>query len=499
MDQEHLEADPATLGRYRVTGRLGLGPMGRVLLGVDEAGRQAAIRVVHPPLAAEPGFRDRFRQEVRVAATAPPWFVAPVLDADPDADPPWLATAYVEGPPLHMFVAEHGPLGRQGTVALAVRLAEGLVAIHSAGLVHRDLKPSNVVLAADGPRVVDFGIARAGDGSPFAGGPVMGTPAYLSPELVAGARDVGPASDIFSFGSVIGFAAAGRPPFADGSPAAEAHRVAAGPPDLGPIDAGLREVVLACLAKDPAARPSAAQVRDRLRALDEPDAAAGVAPPTLVVAPHAGAAPPAQAAQQTMIGRPVVSGPADGTRRRRGLVAAVVAGAVAAAAIVVLAVVLINRGNDQAPVAQPPAAGGSPAPAVAPPTSGAGGQEIDVATDDRFGSGSARFATPSGNIACVLAPGEARCDVRERSWQIPQAPADCDLAFGTGAVLTAGQEGQLSCVGDTLADPSLEELAYGQAVRLGDVVCSSRETGVRCEDERSGHGFAVARASYDLF
>ncbi|OLT15833.1 hypothetical protein BJF78_15450 [Pseudonocardia sp. CNS-139] len=126
-------------------------------------------------------------------------------------------------------------------------------------------------------------------------------------------------------------------------------------------------------------------------------------------------------------------------------------------------------------------------------------QVFDVATDTRFGNGQARFATPSGNIACLLQAGEARCDVRNRTWPIPPAPASCTLDYGTGTVVAAGRPGELSCVGDTIADPSLPELAYGQGVRLGDLVCVSRETGVRCEDERSGHGFAVARASYDLF
>jgi eukaryotic-like serine/threonine-protein kinase len=427
-----------------------------------------------------------------------------VLDADPDAETPWLATAFVEGPPLHRFVAEHGPLGQQGTVALAVRMAEGLAALHGAGLAHRDLKPSNVILAEDGPRLVDFGIARTADGTPYAGAPALGAPTFLSPELVAGARDVGPASDIFSFGSVIVFATTGRSPFAAESPAAEAHRVAAAPPELGPVDAELREIVLACLHKDPAARPSAAQVRDRLRAIDEP-APAPVAPaPVAPAAPPASAGaptvitgpPPAAVSAPTMVGAPVIHPPDDG-RRRRGVASAIVAAAVAVAAMAALAVVLINRPGttgEAAPASPPPAAS---APSAAPPTGGI--QEFDVSRDDRFGDGRARFATPSRNIACLVEPGEARCDVRERTWQIPQTPSDCASAYGTGAVVTQGQRGELSCVSDTLVDPSLRVLQYGQAVRLGEIVCTSRETGVRCEDEGSGHGFAVARASYDLF
>jgi serine/threonine protein kinase len=306
QEQENGAPDPPTLGRYRVTGRLGNGPLGTVLLGEDEAGRRAAIRVIPAELAGEPGFRDRFRREIQVAATAPPWFVAPVLDADADADPPWLATAFVDGPPLHRFVAEQGPLGRQGTVALAVRMAEGLVALHSGGLAHRDLRPSNVILAEDGPRLVDFGIARTADGTPYAGAPAFGPPAFLSPELVAGRQDVGPASDVFSFGSVVVFATTGRSPFA------EAHRVASAPPELGPVDPELREIVLACLHKDPAARPTAAQVRDRLRALDEVSTAAPVRVPAPVPAsapveaPTVVAAPPQVSLDSsTLVGAPI--------------------------------------------------------------------------------------------------------------------------------------------------------------------------------------------------
>jgi hypothetical protein len=180
------------------------------------------------------------------------------------------------------------------------------------------------------------------------------------------------------------------------------------------------------------------------------------------------------------------------------VVTAVVAAAVAVVAIAVIAVALVNRPatTGSAAPAPPPAAG---APAAEAPTSG-GVQEFDVSRDGRFGgAGTARFATPSRNIACLVSSGQARCDVRERSWQIPQTPSDCTATYGTGAVLGQGQRGELSCVSDTLVDRSLRVLQYGQAVRLGEIVCTSRESGVRCEDEGSGHGFAVARASYDLF
>src|SRR6201991_1646177 len=279
--------DPRVLGRYRVTGRLGTDGMGRVLLGVDDGDRRAALRVVHPQLAARPGFRARCRGEVQPAAPAPPWFAAAVLDADPDGDPPWLATAYVEGPTLQAYVEANGPLNRQGTVALAVRMADGLVALHGAGLVHGDLRPSNVVLAEDGPRLMDFGISRAAEsaaGAPTTGHVITG-PDFLSPEQVGGHRDVGAAGDIFSFGSLIGFAAPGRAPFGADSVPGVGHRISHTAPDLGPIDGPLRDAVLACLTKDPAARPTAARVRDLLRLLDQPEPPAAPAPAAAVAAP----------------------------------------------------------------------------------------------------------------------------------------------------------------------------------------------------------------------
>lgn len=291
--------DPTTLGRYRVQSRLGAGGMGRVLLGVDDAGRRVALKVVHPELAADPGFRERFRREVQMAASAPAWFTAPVLDADPDAERPWLATAYVEGPSLQTYVAEQGPLGEQGVAALAVRMADGLVALNAAGLVHRDLKPSNVLLADDGPRLIDFGISRAADTTALTQtGHVMGTPEYMSPEQAGGERDIGPASDMFSFGSLLVFAASGRSPFAADSAAASLYRIAYSEPDLGPLTGRVHEAVHACLTKDPAGRPTASQVRGLLQSADDQAGATVVAGP-----------PPAAAASPTLVGAPVQTRP----------------------------------------------------------------------------------------------------------------------------------------------------------------------------------------------
>lgn len=524
--------DPSTLGRYRVQSRLGAGGMGRVLLGVDDTGRRVALKIVHTELAADPGFRERFRREVQMAASAPAWFTAPVLDADPDAERPWLATAYVEGPSLQSYVTTQGPLGEPGVAALAVRMADGLVALHAVGLVHRDLKPSNVLLADDGPRLIDFGISRAADTTSLTQtGHVMGTPEYMSPEQAGGSRDIGPASDMFAFGSLLVFAASGRSPFAADSAAASLYRISYAEPDLDPLTGRVREAVHACLTKDPAGRPTASQVRGLLRAADaEARADATAALP----APLSLSKGPAQDPSPTLVGVPAPSAPVPldvvptgagwpaemppaGTypvhdvpaygsppqaRRRPWLIPVAVAVAVLLLAGVGLAAYLLvgnSRGNT---VAAPPApsATDAPSPAAGPSTDPtAGATIIDARTDGRFGTDLARFATPSRNIACQLSAESARCDVAQRSWQTPPKPADCAGDYGGGATLSGSGSGALTCAGDTVADPSLVVLDYGQGVRFDDVVCVSRETGLRCQNTATGHGFRVARASYDLF
>jgi hypothetical protein len=246
---------------------LGTGGMGRVYLGRSAGGRLVAVKVIRADLSGDPEFRARFRREVEAARKVHGFYTALVVDADADGPVPWLATAYVAAPSLGQAVASGGPLAPDAVQSLAAGLAEGLAAIHRAGVVHRDLKPSNVLLAADGPRVIDFGISRAAEASSLTQtGLIIGSPGYMSPEQAEG-RDVGPASDVFSLGAVVCFAATGHGPFGSGSAAALAYRVVHGVPDLGGVPGGLRYLLERCLAKDPGSRPAAAAILAELASM----------------------------------------------------------------------------------------------------------------------------------------------------------------------------------------------------------------------------------------
>jgi Protein kinase domain len=259
-------ADPRLIGPYQLLGRLGAGGMGRVFLGVSAAGRPVAVKVVHAELAADPEFRTRFSTEVAAARKVSGLFTALVVDADVDAPVPWLATSYVAGPSLSEAVRNSGPLTAWSLLALAAGLAKSLTAIHAAGVVHGDLKPSNVLLAPDGPRVIDFGISQAAEAAPLArAGLVVGTPSFMAPEQAAG-EEVGPRSDVFSLGAVLAFAATGRKPFGAGPPAAVLERVVRVAADLEDAPAAVRPLIEQCLAKDPLRRPTAAELLARVTA-----------------------------------------------------------------------------------------------------------------------------------------------------------------------------------------------------------------------------------------
>lgn len=322
---------PEHIGDYTVERELGSGGMGRVYLSRSRGGRTVAVKVARPELAADPHFRARFRAEVDAARRVGGFHTAQVVDADPDAPAPWLATAYVAGPTLSGLLAERGPMDEAGLRLLGAALSEALKAIHDCGLVHRDLKPGNIIMADDGPRVLDFGIARALESTRLTStGAAFGTPGFLAPEQAQG-LDVGGAADVFSLGAVL-VAAAGGQAFGEGTPMMLMYRAVHEPADLSALPEGLRPLVACCLAKDPAQRPTAQRLLDLLapptagaRAADEPaypptlvppaapptpTAASAAAPtassiadaPTVTAAPHAeprGAEPPSGFPQQS--------------------------------------------------------------------------------------------------------------------------------------------------------------------------------------------------------
>ncbi|MFJ5552307.1 serine/threonine-protein kinase [Streptomyces sp. NPDC093225] len=254
--------DPVEVGPYRLLAELGRGGMGRVLLAAGPDGRLAAVKQVHARYAEDDDFRARFRREVAASRKVSGAFTAAVMDADPEAETPWLASVFVTGPSLGTVVDRVGALPGETVRRLAAGLATALVEVHRAGLVHRDLKPDNVLLAEDGVRVIDFGIARvaeAADGVAVTeltqSGVVVGSPAFMSPEQAEG-KELTPASDVFSLGSVLVLAATGRSPFAAESTFQTLFDVVHKEPDLSGVPEGLRDAVAACLAKDPAGRPA---------------------------------------------------------------------------------------------------------------------------------------------------------------------------------------------------------------------------------------------------
>ncbi|MXM64468.1 ABC transporter substrate-binding protein [Streptomyces sp. HUCO-GS316] len=281
-------SDPAKLAGYRLLGRLGAGGMGVVFLARSAGGSLVALKVIQAEYAEDADFRERFRREADTARRMTSPWVASLVDADPEAAEPWLATAFVPGPSLGEAVAAHGPLPVRSLRLLGARLAQALGDLHAVGLVHRDVKPGNVLLALDGPRLIDFGVARdQEDAALTSTGVVVGTPGFLSPEQAGGGGELGPACDIFSLGCVLAYAATGRPPFGTGTLDALLYRTVHDAPDLEGLAQELAEVVGGCLEKDPRLRPTA-------QALSEALAAAAPGPGT-ACAPDGSPADPREA------------------------------------------------------------------------------------------------------------------------------------------------------------------------------------------------------------
>jgi len=372
--------DPREIGPYRLLGQLGSGGMWQVFLGMSAGGRPIAVKVIRTELATDPDFRDRFRREVTAAQKVSGLFTALVVDADLDCPMPWLATAYVPGPSLTEAVRGHGPLPVRSLLALTAGLAEGLGAIHAAGVVHRDLKPSNVLLAEDGPRVIDFGISEAAEASVAAGASVTtGSPGYMSPEQVLG-LDIGPSSDMFSLGAVLTFAATGYGPYGAGSHAALMYRLVNIPAKLESVPAELRSVVGHCLAKYPGDRPTASELLAEVGALQpEPgwlaesvmnsftqsrDRLAGVVSGPPEVADLAGAAGPPPPRGPGRPGRHRISRPVASVCLSGGLVAVS-----AVAAFALIGAGQSHPGSHVQPQARAEAVATAPGPASSPSAS----------------------------------------------------------------------------------------------------------------------------------
>ncbi|ATL31532.1 serine/threonine-protein kinase [Streptomyces formicae] len=339
--------DPGVVAGYRLAARIGAGGMGRVYLSHTRGGRPVAIKVVRSELADDPAFRRRFRREMEAARRVRGAYTAELIDGDADGTPPWLATLYVPGPSLSEAVGRHGPLPVRAVLWLVAGVAEALAAIHGAGVVHRDLKPSNVLLSAEGPRVIDFGISLASGVSSYtATGAAVGTPQFMAPEQASGG-DVTAATDVFALGQTAAFAALGESLYGDGPAVSVLYRIVHSTPDLSLLPEELRPLIARCMAADPAERATPAEIIDwcRQRLGHEADAGAGPAVWREVMGPEVTVPSPLTDTTTRSLAfptrhlppgsYPTAQDPSPTRRRRTGLVtaAAVTAGALVLTAL----------------------------------------------------------------------------------------------------------------------------------------------------------------------
>ncbi|MEV6729819.1 serine/threonine-protein kinase [Streptomyces sp. NPDC051364] len=406
------EDDPQTVAGYRLAARLGAGGMGRVYLSHTRGGRPVAIKVVRPELAEDPAFRRRFRREVEAARRVRGAYTAELIDADVDGTPPWLATVYVPGPSLSEAVARRGPLPVPAVLWLMAGVAEALEVIHGAGIVHRDLKPSNVLLAADGPRVIDFGISLAsGTTSPTATGSAIGTPQYMAPEQAL-AGETTAATDVFALGQTAAFAALGEPLYGDGPSVSVLFRIVHSDPDLSRLPESLRPLIARCLAADPEDRATPAEIvawcRQRLGkgadagggpavwrevAGPEPVVPAPVPHPTSV---HTRAQDPQPPLPSPMAWQPPMTTPLtpDEQRKRRRRTALIVTAAVTASAALLTGLAWTVMDAAERVRERNAAAAMSPGPASGGKATGAGGAGGSIGSG---GSGGSATSTPKAS------------------------------------------------------------------------------------------------------
>ncbi|MEU9254820.1 serine/threonine-protein kinase [Streptomyces sp. NPDC048270] len=399
--------DPQTVAGYRLAARIGAGGMGRVYLSHTQGGRPVAIKVVRPELAEDPAFRRRFRREAEAARRVRGAYTAELIDAEADGTPPWLATLYVPGPSLSEAVARRGPLPVPAVLWLMAGVAEALQAIHGAGIVHRDLKPSNVLLAADGPRVIDFGISLASDISAgTATGTAIGTPQYMSPEQ-ASAGEVTTASDVFALGQTAAFAALGEPLYGDGPSVSVLFRIVHSAPDLSRLPEPLRPLIARCLASDPEERATPAEIVASCRRQLGEDADAGGGPAVWreVAGPEVAVPPPvpqptsvhtrplAPQAPAPMVWQPPPTAPLtpEERRRRRRRAALTAASVVTAVALLLAGLTWVGDAADRVRARE---AAESPGPASGAQGLGSGKDAGAAGSSSAAPKASAKASTP---------------------------------------------------------------------------------------------------------
>jgi serine/threonine protein kinase len=415
---DELQAgDPGQIGPFTLLGRLGESGMGRVYLGTSPSGGKVAIKVVHPHHASDPEFRRRFAREAAAAREVEGVRIAAVVGADPDADPPWMATAYIAGPSLADAVARQGPLNEARMRALGAALAEGLAAIHQSGLIHGDLKPGNVILGDDGPRITDFGMAKGADVAALNGSNTdTGTLRHMAPEQLQGHEPTA-RSDVFALGTILAYAATGHDAFGAPTIPALITGTLNDPPDLDPLTGDLRDIISACLAKDPGDRPSPA---DLLARFDPPDTVSDPGPRTT---PEPAPLPADHVGPQ---------------RRRRGRRMVLTAAGTAAAVGLATALTIPQLGNHPArtPAARTPMATLT-SPSGAAVNSVAFGPAGTLAVGDYNGN-TCLWNTATGKITAVLAnPGDRQRNLVN------------SVAFAAGGTLASGDANGSTYLWDT--------------------------------------------------